>query len=65
MLVISKEHVYIVLVMNPDKNFVFVANKNDVTNFLFWIVFVPNISKVNDLVIVLDSTRQYLHTIGH
>ena len=52
--VISKEHVYIALVMNPDKNFVFVANKNDVTNFLFWIVFVPHLSKVNDIVLALD-----------
>ena len=54
MLVISKEHVYIALVMNPDKNLVFVANKNDVTNFLSWIVFVPHLSKVNDIVLVLD-----------
>ena len=52
--VISKEHVYIALVMNPDKNFVFVANKNDVTNFLSWIIFVPHLSKVNDIVLALD-----------
>ena len=54
MLVISKEHVYITLVMNLDKNFVLVVNKNDVTNFLFWIVFVSPLSKVNDIVLVLD-----------
>lgn len=56
MLVISKEHVYIALVMNPDKNFVFVANKNDVTNFLFWIVFVPHLAKVNNIVLAVDKT---------
>lgn len=54
MLVISKEHVYITLVMNPDKNLVLIANKNGVTNFLSWIIFVPHLSKVNDIILALD-----------
>ena len=65
MLVISKEHVYIALVMNPDKNFVFVANKNGVTNFLFWILFVPHLAKVNDIILALNKAFQQLHGFAH
>ena len=56
MSVIFKEDVYTALTMDFKKNIVFVASNNSVTNFLFWVIFVPHLAKVNDIVLTLYKT---------
>ena len=54
MFVVSKEHIYNVLTMGFKNNIVFVASNNAVTNFLFWIILMPHVAKVNDIALALD-----------
>ena len=56
MSVIFKEDVYTVLTMDFKKNIVFAASNNSVTNFLFWVILVLHLTKVNNIVLAVDKT---------